>query len=460
MIPGEADPPRTIAGAPHRPATSPTGIECFLDETFLAGLRTPPGEAPAAALAGERGIPVRTAGQVLAALVELGFLPPSPGIPPLESPPAAAPTLRTGPLVSIVIANWNGAGHLEECLGAIAGQTYRPIETILVDNGSRDGSRAVVEREAATLPVRWIGLDRNTGFCHANNVGCREARGELVFLLNNDTRLDPDCVAHLVSALGRAPPDSVGVFPKLLFHWAPRVLNGMGTLWHRDHEWRDNRVGLLDLGGIDREEDVFGSLFAAVLLRRERFAEIGLFDRRFFSYGEDFDVCYRLNAVGGRLRLAPMARVFHKYRASSGERTDPGFSERLFLRNYHLVLLKNYQAGTLLARLPSAFRRYFVSYVAGAFRFRMWYRLRVAARVALDLLLLAPHVLRERWRLSRRRRVPDEALFVTRPMEDYNLFLYEGRIVLSLRALRISLGEDPESAPFFERRPADGTPSR
>lgn len=103
------------------------------------------------------------------------------------------------PLVSIIIANWNGASHLEDCLASIEAQTYRSIETVLIDNASVDSS---VELVRAQFPrVRIVQNEINRGFCASNNQGAREASGELLFLLNNDTVIAPDCVEQMVKAL-------------------------------------------------------------------------------------------------------------------------------------------------------------------------------------------------------------------------------------------------------------------
>jgi len=90
------------------------------------------------------------------------------------------------PKVSVIIVNWNGKNLLDECLDSLVAQTAKGIETILVDNGSQDGSADYVrERYPA---VRLISLPENLGFAGGNNAGIRVARGEYIALLNNDTK--------------------------------------------------------------------------------------------------------------------------------------------------------------------------------------------------------------------------------------------------------------------------------
>ena len=93
------------------------------------------------------------------------------------------------PDVSIVIVSWNGRQHLDTCLAGVEAQRDVSVETILVDNGSTDGT---VEYVRARYPsVRLVPLAENRGFAGGNNAGVREARGRFVAFLNNDTAADP-----------------------------------------------------------------------------------------------------------------------------------------------------------------------------------------------------------------------------------------------------------------------------
>ena len=96
-------------------------------------------------------------------------------------PPAA-------PEISVIVVNWNRRELLRACLQSLAAQVGVRFETVLVDNGSADGSVEMAEREFGALVIRNA---ENRGFCAANNQGIRAARGELIALLNNDAEADP-----------------------------------------------------------------------------------------------------------------------------------------------------------------------------------------------------------------------------------------------------------------------------
>ena len=98
--------------------------------------------------------------------------------------------------ISIIIVNWNGKLHLPICLESLKAQTYRDFETILVDNGSADGS---LEFVATHYPwVKTVSLPVNQGFAGGNNAGLPLASGNYIIALNNDTQADPRWLEELI----------------------------------------------------------------------------------------------------------------------------------------------------------------------------------------------------------------------------------------------------------------------
>jgi GT2 family glycosyltransferase len=116
--------------------------------------------------------------------------------------------------VSVVIVNWDGLPHLANLFSSLRSQTFTNFEILLVDNGSQDGSAAVVREQYPE--VRIVALDRNRGFAEANNIGFEQARGTLVALLNNDTRVAPEWLEEMVKTI-RENPRCVAVAPKIRF---------------------------------------------------------------------------------------------------------------------------------------------------------------------------------------------------------------------------------------------------
>ena len=263
------------------------------------------------------------------------------------------------PKISVIIVNWNGLHYLEELLRSIERQSFRDFEVIMVDNGSTDGSVKWVRKNHPT--VKLLPQKKNLGFCAGNNVGARAAAGEYLLLLNNDTALRPDALAGMLAVMEEKGETCFGVFPKVLFYDEPSVINAFGVVWNHEMQWKDIRVGLLDFGQFKEPEQVFGSIFAAVLVRRDVFFDIGMFDEAFFSFGEDFDVCYRANLMGYKFFTAPKAEVLHKYHGSLIKKKKPEYSHFLYIRNYLMTILKNYSKDSLKKHFRQAFRRYFIN---------------------------------------------------------------------------------------------------
>ncbi len=134
------------------------------------------------------------------------------------------------PLISVVIPNWNGKKFLAGCLDSLLAQTYEPIEVVIVDNGSKDGS---VEYLQENYPqVKLVTFPVNTGFSPAVNAGIKASTGEMVALLNNDTVVEPTWMAELIKAMDEHPEaGSAGC--KMLAYDDHALLDGAGDGYRR-----------------------------------------------------------------------------------------------------------------------------------------------------------------------------------------------------------------------------------
>ena len=250
--------------------------------------------------------------------------------------------------VDIIIPNYNGLKVLVPCLQSIAEQSHCRVKIIIVDNGSSDGS---VDYIAENFPdVQLIALSENTGFSAAVNTGINAGSSPLIFLLNNDTELEPGCLEHLVTASGTLT-DYDFFAPKMLSFQERTVLDGAGDGYLR------GGAGYR-LGTMERDSDVynqagpvFGACAGAVLYRRSLFDRVGLFDADFFAYLEDVDLNLRINRAGLSGYYFPASVVYHIGSATSGSKINE-FTVRLSTRNSLLVLLKNYRLSLFLRLLP------------------------------------------------------------------------------------------------------------
>jgi GT2 family glycosyltransferase len=218
---------------------------------------------------------------------------------------------------AVVVPNWNGRRWLTGCLDSIARQTHGAAETIVVDNGSDDGSLELLR----TAPVRLIELGRNTGFAFAANRGIEATACEAVALVNTDVRLAPDWLERTTAAL-RDHPEASSVACKMVQMDDPGLLYDTGDVLRRDGACEQRGRFASDVGRFDGPGEVFSACAGAALYRSEALRAVGGFDERFFAYLEDVDLGLRLRLAGFGCRYEP-ALAHHAGEASAASLSRP-----------------------------------------------------------------------------------------------------------------------------------------
>lgn len=241
--------------------------------------------------------------------------------------------------VAAVILNWRAAEMTLRAVSGVFAQTRRPEHVFVVENGSGDDSEAALRAGLAIYGDRVSMLVNraNLGFGGGCNTALRSILGrdfDACWLLNNDARPMPDCLAHLVAAAGENP--STGAVGSMLFdpaaaaevHYGSR-LDPVALVSHY----------LVRPGEID--EHRFAWLTAAsLLISVPALQDVGLFDERYFMYWEDADLSMRMRRAGYRLVVAPDALVAHVAGTSSHDMAVRRYqwhlaSQRLWLRKHH-----------------------------------------------------------------------------------------------------------------------------
>lgn len=246
------------------------------------------------------------------------------------------------PIISVIVVNYNGLPHLQECLDSLRAQTFRDFETIFVDNASSDGSVEFVKNNFAELKV--IRNEKNLGYGGGNNAGIRSAEGKYIVLLNNDTKVDPDWLGMLFGAAEK--DEGIGMCAsKILNYYQPGIIDNTGLLMYRDGVARGRGRLEGDNGQYDSAEEVFFPSGCAGLYRKEMLNEIGLLDEGFFLYAEDVDIGLRARLAGWRCVYVPRAVVYHKYSATT-EAYSP-LKAYLVERNRIWVMMKCFPPGMI-----------------------------------------------------------------------------------------------------------------
>ena len=215
------------------------------------------------------------------------------------------------PKVVVLIVVWNGIKDTLECLESLKGDLYKNKEIIIVDNGSTDNSCGVIR--SAGFDVKIIRSELNLGFTGGNNLGLREAKkcgARYVFLLNNDTTLEPEALSKLLEAAELQPAAGI-LSPVIHYYDTP------AEIWFAGATLRIN-VGeaLHDLSlQPGRLSNPYYSPWVsgcAMLVRMVAVDQVGNFDERFYLNWEDVDWCVRMRDEGWDIGVVPSARIYHK----------------------------------------------------------------------------------------------------------------------------------------------------
>lgn len=239
---------------------------------------------------------------------------------------------------TVIIPNYNGIRFMKECLESLFAQDF-PLSMyriIVVDNGSTDGSRQLIED--AFPEVSLIALPSNTGFCHAVNVGIEAAQTPYVILLNNDTKVCPGFVRGLVDAM-EAKPEAFAVSASMRMWDRPELLDDAGDRYCA-LGWAYARGKGQPAARYDSPAEIFSACGGAAIYRKSILEKIGLFDERHFAYLEDLDIGYRARIYGYRSYYEPQAEVIHYGSASSGSRYND-WKTKLAAANSIYVIAKN-----------------------------------------------------------------------------------------------------------------------
>jgi GT2 family glycosyltransferase len=207
---------------------------------------------------------------------------------------------------------------------------YDRAEVIIVDNASGDGSREIIASKFQE--ARWIQLKKNIGFGSACNIGAEAASGKYLLLLNPDAVVSADTLANAVEFMEKHP--SAGLMgPKILNPDGTLQLScrrsiptpsvafyyfaGLSSLFPNSRRFGRYHLTYMDENETAQVEVISGSF---MFMRLELFNEIGGFDRRFFMYGEDIDLCYRIALAGYEVWYYPETQIVHQKGRSSAKR--------------------------------------------------------------------------------------------------------------------------------------------
>jgi GT2 family glycosyltransferase len=228
--------------------------------------------------------------------------------------------------VAVVVLSYNGLADTVACVESLKRVRWDPLTTLVVDNGSTDGSADAVAERFPDAPL--IRCEENLGFAEGNNVGLRAAFEELgadyALLLNNDTLADERLVAALVEEAERHP-DAGALSPMIYYTDPPDLIWYAGARFdpRRGHNGRHTGYGERDRGQYDAVREIARATGAAVLVPRAVVEDVGYLDGDLFLQVEDVEWSLRMREAGYRVLFVPAAKVWHRVSVATGGEHSP-----------------------------------------------------------------------------------------------------------------------------------------
>lgn len=218
--------------------------------------------------------------------------------------------------VAVVILNWNGEKMLERFLPTVMAYIRTTnCEIIVADNGSTDGSLALMESRFSD--IRVIKLDRNYGFAEGYNLALKQVEAKYYLLLNSDVELKNNPLPPLIALLdgdptiGAAMPKIKSQVTPEMFEYAGAAGGYIDTLSFPFCRGRIIDTIEPDQGQYDTPIEVFWASGAALFVRSELYLMMGGLDADFFAHMEEIDFCWRLKNMGYRIMCEPRSTVYH-----------------------------------------------------------------------------------------------------------------------------------------------------
>jgi GT2 family glycosyltransferase len=264
-------------------------------------------------------------------------------------------TQPSEPLVSVITINYNQPEITRQFLESSKALLYTNYEILVVDNASVPALSNVLDSNQYPN-VRFIRSEQNLGFTGGNNLGIAQAKGDYLFIVNNDTELTPNLIGELL--LPFAHHEGVGVVcPKIKYFDSPATVqyagyNPMNMLTGTAHVVGYNQP---DRGQFDQPGSTHFAHGCAMMVSRQVVERVGRFAERFFLYYEELDWSQRIKNANFVIYYQPSATILHKESASVGRQST--------LKTYYMTRNR-----ILYMRRNASFwqRLFFYGFFAGA----------------------------------------------------------------------------------------------
>lgn len=240
--------------------------------------------------------------------------------------------------LSIITINYNGVKDTCELIDSIPFKEN--MEVIVVDNASTQDEASIISERYPQVKV--IRSDKNLGFAGGNNLGIKEAKGDYILLINNDTYFKDFNIDALIERLNSS--EGIGIVcPKLRFAWGNNPIQFAGYTPLSNITLRNGAIGFgeQDLGQYDTAHTTPYAHGAAMLIKREAIDKVGLMPECFFLYYEEIDWSMMFTRAGYEIWYDPACTVYHKESQTTGQNSP--LRTYYITRNRLLLVKRNYK---------------------------------------------------------------------------------------------------------------------
>jgi GT2 family glycosyltransferase len=249
------------------------------------------------------------------------------------------------PMVSIVSVNYDQPKVTCEMLASLCKVTYPNFEILVVDNASPNNSPDIIKEMYPEIQL--IISEKNLGFAGGNNIALKQARGDYILLLNNDTEVQPNFLDSLVELM--ESDQKIGITSsKILYFYENNIIQYAGIpplhpITSRGGSDGDKEV---DLGQYNEIKETYYPHGACMMIRKSVLKEVGLLYEGYFLYYEEYDFAERVRKAGYKIYYQPNSCILHKESISTG-RNSP-LKTYYLNRNRMLFLRRNSNGLTFL----------------------------------------------------------------------------------------------------------------
>ena len=260
------------------------------------------------------------------------------------------------PLVEVMVMHHNNEKLIDDCLASLKKTKYSNLKVTVIDNASSDNSVKLVKEK-----YPWVNLienKENLGFSIGYNKILKTSKAKYAVLLNDDTEQEPNWISELVKVaekyenIAALQPKFRALKDKKMFEYAGAGGGYMDIYGYPICRGRVFDDVEEDKGQYNDIREIFWSCGGAMFLKLDVLKKIGYLDEKIGTYGEELDLCWRMNLTGYKQLFVPKSVIYHLGAGSWGRKKLQFKKNYLMHRNHWIILFKNYSKRTWLKIMP------------------------------------------------------------------------------------------------------------